>query len=190
MDISLARLGPRRCLVLCSRDKFDRHSGNDEYFIRMVVESASGVYAKVFHIGTRKAWRRVSILFDYDNPDHHDSDVLAFRIKKRTVPIPLRPNMVIDVHNQARRWLEDHKRYGSILPIRTEVCFAFHHLIILCANRLTSLKLIPNSNLSDPDDLNSLSKPASAETTTLSMSSNMVDSKVSKSSDEDKKEEE
>ena len=75
----------------------------------------------VFHIGTRKSWRRVFILFDYDNPDHCDSDVLAFKVKKKPFYISLRPNIVMAVHRQATHWIDDYKR-GCILPIRTEVC--------------------------------------------------------------------
>ena len=129
MDHPLAKPGPKRCLIICSRKKFDQHIGDDEYFIRRAIKFASGEYSKVFHIGTRKAWRRVSILFDYDNPDHYDSDVLAFRVKKTPRYINLTAGMTATVHRQAKRWIDDHKRYGSILPIRTEVYITSCRLI-------------------------------------------------------------
>ncbi|WEW56925.1 hypothetical protein PRK78_002383 [Emydomyces testavorans] len=155
MDHPLSKPGPRRCLVLCSRKKFDKHTGDDEYFIRQVVKFASGDYSKVFHIGTRKAWRRVDILFDYDNPDHYDSDVLAFRVKSTPRYVSLTASMIAGVHRHAGYWFDEHKRYGCILPIRTE--------------------LIPNPNLLDPDDLESFCKPEDVATNPLVESLNMAD---------------
>lgn len=158
MEHSLANPGPKRFLILCSRNKFDRYAEDDEYFIRAAVDFASGNFSNVFHIGTRKSWRRVSILFDYNNPDHRDSDVLAFRVKKKPFYIYLKPEMVMAVHRQAGRWIDDHKS-GCILPIRTE--------------------LKPDPNLSDPYDLSSLRKPPNAATSPLFTSTDVVDSKRS-----------
>jgi len=121
MDRPLAKPDPRRCLVLCSTKRFHQHSGDDKYFIKRVVEFASGDDSKAFHIGTRKGQRRVSILFDYNNPNHDDSEVLAFEAGKVPRYVHLRADMIERVHWQARRWIDDHKRDGCILPIRTEL---------------------------------------------------------------------
>ena len=117
--------------------------------------------SRVFHIGTRTSWRRVSILFDYDNPDHHDSTVLAYRVKKRTFRINLTPDMVKDVHKQANCWINDPPPKKGIQTLNM---YRSRYTMSCCSyalSFLTSLKLVPDPKLSNPDDLNNL-KPTSA----------------------------
>ncbi|KAJ2893166.1 hypothetical protein MKZ38_008982 [Zalerion maritima] len=140
MDRQFTNAGPKRCLVVSSRIKYDQYAEEDRHFIEKAIKFASWDYSKAFHLLTRKTWRRVYIVFDYDNPNHDDCDVVAFEIKRKTRYANLTADMTANVHKYARYSID----CGCPFPMRTE--------------------LKPNPDLLDPADLSSLRSPTNATT--------------------------
>ncbi len=122
---SLAILrGPTRCVIRCSKPKFDRDS-EDEYgvvFVRQVVHHLSGDYTKAFLLGSIIG-KYTFIVFDYDNPDHLDTcDVLGFRVSKSIRPISV-PGEII--HSKVRSWKQKNELYKLSFPYLGQVCSKF-----------------------------------------------------------------
>jgi hypothetical protein len=122
---SLAMLrGPTRCIIRCSKDKFDRDS-QDDYgivFVQQVVHHLSGDYTKAFLLGSIIG-KYTFIVFDYDNPDHLDTcSVLGFRVSKsiRAISVPAEL-----VHSRVRSWKQVNERHKLSFPYLGQVCSKF-----------------------------------------------------------------
>lgn len=113
--------GPTRCLIRCSKPKFDRDS-EDDYgivFVRRVVSHLSGDYTKAFLLGSIIG-KYTFIVFDYDNPDHSDTcDVLGFRVSKSIRAISVPAEMI---HSRVRSWKQLNERHKLSFPYLGKVC--------------------------------------------------------------------
>ena len=140
--------GPTRCLIYCSKRKFDEHS-QDPYgilFVKEVVEYASGDYQKATLLGTVKG-NHAFIIFDYDNPDHLSScKVLGFQIKKHVKPISVPADQV---HSRVNRWKRENELWHLSFPRQGQVCSnTVYHSSNVSGIRLLihlNYKLIPSS---------------------------------------------
>jgi hypothetical protein len=121
---SLADLsGPTRCLIFCSKEKFDKLS-QDRYgtsLVKKVVEYASGKYQKASLLGT-VIGKHAFIFFDYDNPAHLSTcKVLGFRIKRSVISISVPAK---DVHQAVDRWKRENERWQLSFPRQGKVCIS------------------------------------------------------------------
>jgi hypothetical protein len=107
--------GPTRCIIRCSKPKFDRDS-EDDYgvvFVQQVVQHLSGDYTKAFLLGSIIG-KYTFIVFDYDNPDHLDTcDVLGFRVGKSIRAISVPGEMI---HSKVRSWKQKNELYKLSFP--------------------------------------------------------------------------
>jgi hypothetical protein len=121
LDSSAKLCGPTRCVIYCSKSKFDKHS-QDPYgmfFVKDVVEYASGDYQKASLLGTITGLHAF-IVFDYNNPDHHsDCRVLGFRIKRSIRPVFVPAE---SVHSRVDRWKQENELWHLSFPRQEQVC--------------------------------------------------------------------
>jgi hypothetical protein len=112
--------GPTRCIIRCSKPKFDRDS-KDDYgivFVQQVVHHLSGDYEKAFLLGSIIG-EYTFIVFDYDNPDHLDTcDVLGFRVGKSIRAISVPGEMI---HSRVRTWKQVNERHKLSFPYLGQV---------------------------------------------------------------------
>jgi hypothetical protein len=148
LDSSTKLCGPARCVIYCSKSKFDEHPQDlyGEFFVKKVVEYTFGDYQKASLLGVVTG-KHAFIIFDYDNPDHLSScKVLGFKIKQSIRPISVPPKAI---HSTVSRWKEENESYGLSFPRQGQVCpntvYSSANLsgiwLLICVN----YKLIPSS---------------------------------------------
>jgi hypothetical protein len=119
---SLTKLcGPARCVIYCSKEKFDKHSQDPYGFFLMekVVEYASGDYQRASLLGTVTG-KDAFIVFDYDNPDHLSAcRVLGFRFRRTIKPISVPAEVV---HSRVNRWIRENELWQLSFPRQAQVC--------------------------------------------------------------------
>ena len=114
--------GPIRVFIRCSRKRFDKHYKESETDVMTdVVKFASGDPQKAFLLITSVGEHRVSIAFDYDNPEHNECPVRGFRIKKHIKAVGNPPGVTEYVHGRVRWWASYHEKYGQSWPQRSVV---------------------------------------------------------------------
>lgn len=132
-----------RCLIDCLIHEFDKHLEGPDSIVKKVVQYTSGDFKKVSLLGTVR-WKRVFIVFDYDNPEHLDTcRVLGFQFKPSIRPFhpPAAP-----VHSTVNSWAHENERCHLSFPCQSQVCY-----YTMCLNLVTDLSseitLSPKRNL-------------------------------------------
>jgi hypothetical protein len=101
--------GKARCLILCSprnhsidanksiKDIADQVS----HIVKGVIDFAEADYSKAAFIGLFLSAKKLYIVFDYDNPDHSDCRVIAFKVRQHIKPIFV---PATEVHKRVKSW--------------------------------------------------------------------------------------
>lgn len=88
--------------------------------MKKVVQYASEDSKKASLVGTVR-WKRVLIIFDYDNPEHLDTyRVLGFKFRP-----PIKPSYApaAPVHSTVNRWAREMERLHHSFPRQIRVCY-------------------------------------------------------------------
>jgi hypothetical protein len=137
---SLVKLNsPARCLIDCSIRELDKHLEGPDSIVKNVVQYASGDFKKASLVSIVR-WRRVFIVFDYDNLEHLDTcRVLGFQLKPSIRPFhaPAAP-----VHSTVNSWAHENERCHLLFPRQSQVCY---HAIYLNLVTDLSSKITPST---------------------------------------------
>lgn len=115
--------GKVRCLILCSprNHSIDANKSIKDIadqvspIVKGVIDFAEADYSKAAFIGLFLSAKKLYIVFDYDNPDHNDCRVMAFKVRRHIKPIFV---PATEVHKQVKSWksyphIEIHPSYST-----------------------------------------------------------------------------